>query len=214
MNKTEYTAIEAQMLDMMRDSAHDKYHVFRVLKTALDIAKFEQACDLDILTAACLLHDIGREAQAADPAVCHAKAGAALAYDYLLSIGWDEQRARHAADCISTHRFRADDPPVTIEAKILFDADKLDAAGALGIARTLIYQGQMGEPLYIPDADGSPLTETGGPEGSESFFQEYNFKLKNVYDLFYTRRAREIGGKRRRAAEDFYSALHDEITFD
>jgi uncharacterized protein len=59
----------------MKDSAHDTEHIYRVLYVALDIARYEENVDGDVLIAACLLHDIGREEQNADPAVCHAAAG-------------------------------------------------------------------------------------------------------------------------------------------
>ena len=59
----------------------------------------------------------------------------------------------HVQECIRTHRFRGMERPESIEAKILFDADKLDATGCIGIARTLMYKGIIGEPLYSFDMD-------------------------------------------------------------
>lgn len=146
MDKTQFAQMEATMLEAMEDSAHDCQHVYRVLYTALDIANYENDADIDILIAACLLHDIGRKAQFENPSLCHAKVGSEMAYRYLLSIGWEKKDAQHVSDCINSHRYRGNHSPQTIEAKILFDADKLDAAGAMGIARTLIYQGQVAQP--------------------------------------------------------------------
>ena len=113
--------------------------------------------------------------------------------------------------CVASHRYRDDRAPRSIEAKILFDADKLEASGALGIARTLIYEGQVGEPLYILDGEGRILTEGGGAEIS-SFFQEYQYKLKRVYNSFFTARAREIAEKRQKTAIDFYNGLFAEVS--
>ena len=93
---------------------------------------------------------------------------------------------------------------------ILFDADKLDVSGAVGIARTLIYEGQNLEPLYIMDNEGNIIIDNGGAEKS-SFFQEYNYKLKRVYNSFFTERAKEISLERQRAAVDFYNSLFNEI---
>ena len=213
MNKDEYRAIEAYMVTNMQDSAHDIHHVYRVLNAAVDIAGYEDIEDMDVLVAACLLHDIGRVRQFADPELCHAQVGSQMAYEFLVSRNWPEEKAMHVKECITTHRFRSNAPPVRIEAKILFDADKLEVAGAIGIARTLIYEGQVGEPLYILD-DNNEIITTGGRAEVDisSFFQEYNFKLKNIYGSFYTNRANEIAAKRQKAAMDFYENLYNEVS--
>lgn len=117
------------MCACLHDRAHDRGHVYRVLYTALDLAGQEQGVELNVLIAACLLHDIARGEQAADPAVCHARAGAEKARAFLLAGGFSPVFAGRVAGCIRTHRYRSSDPPQSIEAKILFDADKLDAAG-------------------------------------------------------------------------------------
>lgn len=66
----------------------------------------------------------------------------------MIENGFEEKYAQEVKDCILTHRFRKNSPPQSLEAKILFDADKLDATGAMGIARTLIYKGTVSEPIY------------------------------------------------------------------
>jgi len=96
-----------------------------------------------------------------------------------------------------------------MEAKILFDADKLDVTGTLGIARTLAYKGIVAEPLYYVDEDGCVLD--GQNEKRPSFFQEYNWKLKHIYDKFYTDRAKEIAKERQRASISFYESMYKEV---
>lgn len=211
MTKKEYIAIETYMLSQMKDSAHDKHHVYRVLNSALDIANHIDTKDIDVLIAACLLHDIGREKQSFDLELCHAQIGSEMAYKFLLSQKWDEKKALHVKECIATHRYRGDNMPQSIEAKILFDADKLDSSGAIGIARTLIYGGQIMEPLYILDEERHIIVDGGGAEIS-SFFQEYNYKLKKVYDSFFTKRAKEIAMERQKTAIGFYDGLFSEVT--
>ncbi len=208
MNRTEYQAIRAYMEDCMSDAAHDREHIYRVLYTALDIAAHEEGVNRDILIAACLLHDIGRKEQFENPALDHAQIGSEKAYRFLLGRGWTEADARWAADAIAAHRYRSGNPPKTIEAKILFDADKLDAAGAMGIARTLLYQGHESEPLYTLDAAGN--VSDGNGDEPESFMHEYHFKLKGLYDRFFTERARTLAAERKAAAESFYRSLLDE----
>ncbi|MDL2273923.1 HD domain-containing protein [Oscillospiraceae bacterium OttesenSCG-928-G22] len=211
MTRSEYNVIENHMLCLMRDSAHDKHHIYRVLYSAIDIAMHEKSIDFDVLIAACLLHDIGREQQFSDLNLCHAQIGSEMAFDFLMSISWDEKKASYVKECISSHRYRGDNKPQSIEAKILFDADKLDVTGATGIARTLIYEGQVSEPLYILDENGHVIVDGGGAEIS-SFFQEYNYKLNKLYDAFYTTRAKQIAANRQAASKDFYNALHKEVT--
>lgn len=109
MDSVTFADIEKYMCSCMSDAAHDKQHVYRVLYNAVEIAKTERGVNYDVLIAACLLHDIGRKEQFEDSSKDHAEVGA--------------QKAR---------------APQSVEAKILFDADKLDVTGAMGIARLCI----------------------------------------------------------------------------
>ncbi len=209
MTANQYRELESYMLSCMKDSAHDKAHIYRVLYVALDIARFEEDIDYDVLVTACLLHDIAREEQSADPSVCHALLGGEKAYAYLLSIGWPEERALHVKDCISSHRYRTSLQPRSIEAKILFDADKIDATGTLGIARTLLYKSQFEEPLYSMLEDNT--VSDGSGDVTPSFFQEYRFKLEKLYDKFYTDRGMALAEARRHSAVAFYASMLEEV---
>lgn len=91
-----------------------------------------------------------------------------------------------------------------MEAKILFDADKLDVTGVMGIARTLAYKGIVAEPLYYVEVEGQD-------EEKPSFFHEYNWKLKHVYDKFHTERAKAIAKERQRAGISFYESMYNEV---
>lgn len=210
MNKETYDLIEGYMRSCMEDSAHDQEHIYRVLYNALDIAKTEENVNYDILIAACLLHDIGRKEQFENPALCHAKVGSDKAYRFLTEHDFASDYAEQVKQCIRTHRYRRDAPPRSLEAQILFDADKLDVAGAIGMARTLVYKGAVAEPLYSVSPDGEVLT--GENDTAPSFFQEYKYKLEKLYSDFYTKRAAEIAGERRQNAIDFYNALYHEVS--
>lgn len=210
MDKGTYQKIENYMLSRMEDSAHDKEHVYRVLNNALVIADEIQGVDYDVLIAACLLHDIARPEQIREPKLCHAEVGSEKAYTFLLQSGCSVGFAEQVRDCIRTHRFRKNDQPESIEAKILFDADKLDVVGAIGIARTLVYKGTVSDPLYTRRADGT--ISDGTDDGPSSFFWEYKFKLEKLYDRFYTPKGRELALERKAAAESFYRNLYSEIT--
>ena len=194
MDRKTYSLLENYMLDCMKDSAHDKEHIYRVLNNALVIAKEEINTDYDVLITACLLHDIARPEQIADPSVCHAAFGSEKAYQFLLDNNFAADLAEKVRDCIRTHRFRRNDQPESLEAKILFDADKLDVSGALGVARTLVYKGTVSDPLYTRKPDGR--ISDGTDDMLSSFFREYKFKLENLYDRFYTQRGRELALER------------------
>jgi len=193
--RTSYPTIEAYMLACMDDAAHDCEHVYRVLNYALDIAKHEPGTDVALLTAACLLHDIARAEQFADPSICHATHGGEKACDWLLEQGYSEAFASAVQHCIATHRYRSNNPPQSLEAKILFDADKLEVCGATAVARTFCY-----------------IAHENALEPLDAFLCEYEFKLANVYDKFFTQRGAELAEKRRKAARDFYEALRSEVT--
>lgn len=209
MTKNAFAVIEAHMLSCMNDGAHDEQHIYRVLYAVLDIAAGHEI-DQDVLIAAALLHDIGRDAQFKDSKLDHAIVGSEMAYAYLVELGWPEERARHVKGCIATHRYRKNCDPESMEAKILFDADKLDVTGTIGIARTLAYKGIVGEPLYSFSKEGT--VSDGDGDGEPSFFQEYQWKLKKVYDTFYTERARQLAEGRREAAVAFYRSMVTEVT--
>ena len=208
MKHKDYLKLEEYMHRCMADSAHDREHVYRVLYSALMLAEAEHP-DYDVLIAACLLHDIGRQEQFADPTLCHAQVGGEKAYRFLRKEGFPEEYARRVKDCIVTHRFRKDNPPESIEAKLLFDADKLDVTGAVGIARTLMYQGQVCSPLYVHRPDGN--VDDGTASDEDSFFREYKFKLEKIYDRFYTRRGRDEARHRKEAAVSYYENLLREV---
>jgi uncharacterized protein len=187
MKKEHLSEIVDYMESFAKDSAHDADHIHRVLNHALIVAKNYEV-NMDILVAACLLHDIGRPAQFADPRQCHAKVGSEMAYNFLKKLGWQENDCAQVRHCVLTHRFRTNAQPETIEAKILFDADKLDVIGALGIARTLQYEGKMNAPL-------------------DEFIKEYDRKLSKLYDIFYTKEAKQTASSGKMLLEEFYCEL-------
>lgn len=209
MNKKTYCLLEDFMLSCMKDSAHDKEHVYRVLYNALEIANTEDNVDYDVLIGACLLHDIGRKEQYENPDLCHAMVGAEKAYNFLVEHGFEASYAERIKECIQTHRYRKNNEPRSLEAKILFDADKLDATGTIGIARTLIYKGIVSEPIYSVLPNG--LVSNGEGDTNPSFFQEYKYKLENVYEKFYTSKGKEIAYERKHSAVEFYNSLYREV---
>ena len=212
MNRRSYALIEGYMLSCMKDAAHDKEHVYRVLNNAVRIGRAEGAVDWDVLIAAALLHDISRPEQIADPTVDHASHGAEKAHAFLHQQGFPMDFCDHVRACIRTHRFRKAEQPASLEARILFDADKLDVAGAIGIARTLAYNGETGRPIYTRDVKGVISDGTG--DCADSFFREYKFKLEGICEHFLTEAGRALARERHAAAKQYYEALLRDVRDD
>ena len=132
------------LYDGAGDSTHDFDHVLRVYHLAERIGQAEGA-DMAVLRAAALLHDIARRDQDAGRVPEHAAEGARRARQIL--AGQPPEFVEAVAHAIETHRFRVDRPPQTLEAKILYDADKLDSIGAVGVARAFAYSAHRGTAL-------------------------------------------------------------------
>jgi uncharacterized protein len=194
------------------DPVHGFEHILRVLRTATYLAELEQA-DVEIVTAAALLHD-AQDPQTddhPDQRSTHQHASAELAQDILLAEGWSSERIHAVLHCIRAHRFRDDrEPPTSLEARILFDADKLDAIGAIGVARAIGYALRAGQPFYAP---ASPLflkTGQAAPGEAHSAYHEYLFKLRKLKHLLYTATARQMAEKRQSLMESYFTQLASE----
>lgn len=205
MQKEVFEKIESYMKQNCGEAVHDEEHIYRVLYNALDIAKHEKTVDLDVLVTACLLHDIGRPAQLKDASIDHAEYGSRMAFSWLMYNGFEKDFSTKVAECILCHRYRGSNIPKTIEAKILYDADKIDAAGLIGIARTLVYKGVINEPIYTTKDRN---VQNGIEQTTQSFFTEFVHKLSRVYDKMTTARGKEIAFERKHEAECFYNNLY------
>lgn len=193
-------------------SSHGWDHVERVALLAEKIAATEPAADLFILRASVLLHDIARIDEAESGGrICHAGRGSALAFEYLSERGLDRERAGHVRDSILTHRFRNDHAPASIEAKILYDADKLDSIGAVGIGRAFLFSGEVGARLHNPDIDVL-LTEAYGKE--DTAYREYMVKLRYISDNMLTVEGTRRADNRHRFMVEFFERLQDEVRGD
>lgn len=209
MNEKEFNRIVKYMRKHNSDQAHDIDHIFRVLYLAIEIANDEENVDMDVLIAASLLHDIGRKAQLKNKNIDHAKEGARMAKKFLLDNDYSEEFAKKVSNCIKKHSFRSDNPPITLEEKILFDADKLDVLGAIGIARTIMYQTQTHSNLYNLDEEGNLIH--GEDDKNNSFLHEYKYKIEKVAEKLYTKKAKEIASKRMKTAQLYYDSLIEEL---
>jgi uncharacterized protein len=198
------------------DAVHGFDHVLRVYAMAERLAEAEGA-DLEIVRAAALLHDAGDgfASQADDPALRqgHQHASAEFAARVLRLEGWPEARVSAVLHCIRAHRFRDDsEPPATLEAKVLFDADKLDAIGAIGAARALAFALRAGQPVYAPPSEQFLRSGQTGPDEPHSAYHEYRFKLVKLRERLFTSSARQIAEERHQMMVDFFERLAEEAS--
>lgn len=197
------------------DAAHDFEHVLRVLRLAERIGAAEGA-DMDVLRAAVLLHDVARAAEHAG-GPCHAQAGAERAREILR--GHEPARVEAVAAAIAGHRFRSGEPPQSLEARILFDADKLDAMGAIGIARAYALAGAMGQRLWA-EVPAGYLGRTRGEARADFAAEEhtpvheYAFKLARLKDTLFTSTARRLAEGRHAFMAEFFRRLDREVSGD
>lgn len=204
-------------------SAHNIEHVMRVYNLCLYIAKNEPIINLDILKTAALLHDIARVKEDQDNSgdIDHANLGAEMAEKILKDLEYPRQKIEEVKHCIITHRFRSGNAPKTRESKILFDADKLDVLGSIGIARSFIIAGQYGERLYsdVPLDEYIKKNLVDGKingrikEMSEHAPNiEFETKFKHIPNKLYTKKAKEIARQRMGFMNQFFKRLKKEIS--
>jgi uncharacterized protein len=187
--------------------SHDGDHTERVLRLALRIGRREKA-DLAVLELAALLHDIGREEEdRSHGRICHARIGAAMARRILEDHGCDPAVVRAVVGAIRTHRFRKGGTPRTLEARVLFDADKLDSIGAVGIGRAFLFAGEVGARLHDKAVD---VRRTKPYTPDDTAYREYLVKLSRVRDRMTTREGRRIAAERHRYMTAFFDRLNKE----
>lgn len=187
---------------------HGPDHLLRVYKTALHIGKLMGA-DLVILSAAALLHDIGRlDEIRSQGGVCHAAKGAEMAREILVSHGFDAEQIERIAHCIATHRYRTDNKPATLEARILYDSDKLDSIGAIGIGRAFLFAGQVGAKLHNNDAD---ILNSRSYTTEDTAYREFRVKMSKIKDRLLTPEGLRLAEERHAFMKVFFERLEREI---
>jgi uncharacterized protein len=171
------------------DMVHGLDHVLRVRDIALKIAEaIPEPVDREVLEVAALLHDIGRVSRDKD----HAKHSAEIAYIILKLACFPEDKVRKVVEAILSHSFSEGVKPMSIEAKILSDADKLDALGVIGIARVFAFSGSRGRSL-------------------KESIQHFYDKILQLPNLLFTDIAKSIAIKRIDVVKKFLEDLEKEI---
>lgn len=203
---------EARRLYSDNDSAHGFDHVLRVTRLAERLAA-EEGADLEIVRTAALLHDIAR-AEQERTGTNHAELGAQRARAIL--AGNPPERVDAVAAAIEQHRFRVDNPPDTLEAQVLYDADKLDAIGAVGVARAYAYGGQSQQRLWAEvepsyAAQSADAVERSLANGEHTPVHEFVFKLARLKDRMLTESGRRMAAERHDYMVAFFARLEQEV---
>ncbi len=189
------------------DPIHDFEHVLRVTKVGEFLAQAEGA-DRETVRLAALLHDV--------PSDMHNRStheeGAAQAAIALLSAHKQPPALiQKVVHCIRNHRFRrSTELPLSLEAQCLYDADKLDVLGAIGVARAFGFAGLHGHPLWDSEAC-DPADTPGAPESwSNTPAREWQIKLRHLAARMHTPTGRRLAQVRHRVMADLFVQLHRE----
>jgi uncharacterized protein len=195
-------------------SGHDWWHIYRVLNTARYISHKEKGANIFIVELAALLHDIAdRKFNEGDT-----KKGLEKVKNFLHSLNLELPIIEHVCEIIHTYSFSNSFMEngkrrvmKTLEGKIVQDADRLDAIGAIGIARAFAYGGHKGRELYNPTVKLTrPKTSKDYTQGTSHTINHFYEKLLLLKDLMNTTTAKEIAEKRHVYMEQFLSEFYKE----
>jgi uncharacterized protein len=199
-----------QLLLHNQSPAHDFEHIIRVYKNAEMISKQEESVDLDIVLAAALLHDLVVYPKGSSKTINSADDSAEIAKKLLLEYkNYPREKIEKVADAIRTHSYSKRLVPETLEGKILQDADRLDAIGAIGIARTFSVGGSENRSLYNPI---DPFCESERQlDDTQWTLDHIKKKLMILKNSMHTKTAKKIAEERTEFMELFLNQLRKEI---
>jgi len=190
-------------------ASHDWEHTDRVYQLAVRLAKVEGA-DLHIVSLAALLHDIARHSEDQKQGqLCHAVEGAKIARQLLAAYQVATDKIEKISHCIQTHRYRNNHHPESLEARVLFDADKLDSIGAIGIGRAFLFAGEIGARLHNHD---TPVAAMKAYSSEDTAYREYMVKLRHIKDQLYTNEGKRLAQGRHDFMVTFFDRLNKEVT--
>jgi len=191
-------------------TGHDWWHIERVLNNASAIAKKEKGADLFIVQLGALLHDVADfKFHGGDEAI-----GGKVAAQWLKKIGADEitiQKIIHIVNNVSFKGLGEESKMKSFEGKIVQDADRLDAIGALGIARAFAYGGYKQRPIYDPSAIMKTNKKFSSyKKGSNSSIHHFYEKLLHVKDLMNTKTGKKMAVGRHKFLEAYLREFYAE----
>ena len=199
----------AQQMD--QDPAHDLSHLDRVWTNAHRIARHQGGADLRVLMAAAYLHDLVNLPKDAPNRAEASTLSAQRADPILKELGYTKAEIEAAQHAIAAHSYSAGIPAQTVEAEILRDADRLDALGAIGIARTFIVAGSIERAIYDP---ADPFAADRPLDDQIWSIDHWHLKLLQLPKDMVTEKGREIAEKRAKLMLAYLEQLSKEIDTD
>lgn len=202
------TALLPHAVEDAIDASHDAAHLIRVWGNVQAISHVEGG-DLEVLAAATLLHDCV-DVPKGSPNRHHAsRLAAQKAQGLLTARGWIDSKVAKVVHAIEAHSFSAQIEPTSIEAKVLQDADRLDAIGYTGVARCFYVSGRLGRALYDPEDP-----EAGGRELNDLDFaiDHFSTKLLKLSGCFQTKAGQALADARHCVVEEFLHGFLAEVT--
>jgi len=184
-----------------KHGSHDFTHTERVYRNAIRISKGEKA-DLDVVKAAALLHDIARAKEDNGKIKCHAEHGAIIAEKILRKMNFPEEKIEKVVHAIRVHRYSKNKKAETKEAEIIQDADRLDALGAICIARIFMHGAKKERALYDPKIKPNKVYKSGAATSINHFYEKI---LKIKPTTFKTKKARSMAEKKYNFVKIFLS---------
>ncbi len=186
---------------------HDYEHVLRVYKNVQMISQTEEA-DKYVVEPAAMMHDLGRADEFKDPSIDHALRSAELAEPILYEAGYAPYIADKVLQAIRQHRFSTGIVPDSIEGKVLQDADRLDALGAIGVMRWVSAINALNTLLYDPQ---DPFAERRVLDDKEYGIDHFYVKLLKLTGMMHTGSAKEIALARTEYMHGFLEQFRKEI---
>ena len=203
-----YEAAIARLWAGQSDGAHDLGHLRRVWATCQVLALDEAGADLEVLLAAACFHDAVNLPKTAPDRHLAAIRSAEWAAEYLAGGDFPAAKIEAVAHAIAAHSFSADIAPETLEARILQDADRLEALGAIGIARMFLVAGATGAALF--DAD-DPMALHRAPDDRRFALDHLQVKLFGLAATMQTAAGRKLAEERTEWMASFRTRLLHEL---
>jgi uncharacterized protein len=209
MNKRVLKDLEKQAKKFFdnANSCHGWDHTIRVCSIAKKLCEKEKA-DLEIVLISAIFHDICKpEEMVLKGKICHAKEGAIKTKKILEKYGFSKEKIDKIVHCIECHRNKTSLKPISLEAKILFDADKLDALGAHGVGRLFMFASSYGAKLHDKNVNVN-MVENYSED--DTAYREFLISIKGMDSKLFTNASKEIAKERIEFMENFFKQMNDE----
>ena len=207
LNELEYIKKYVKKIYIKNDPAHDFAHIMRVYKNAEEICKKEES-NRKLVLVSVLLHDIVKKTQSDRRTRSSADLSAEKARLILRKLKFSDNDIAIVSEAIKNHSFTKGKISTSIEGRILQDADRLDAIGAIGIARVFSVSGAKNREFYEPN---DPFSKTRKPNDKKWALDHFFTKLLVLENTMNTKTGKIEANKRTKVLKNYLARLKEEI---